>query len=126
MIFVVEDDQLLLQVLLNGLTLRGYETMSCGNGLDAVQQYRSHQNRIKLMVIDIILPGITGLQAYEMIRDIDDAVDALFITGMGIDPATSKRIKQMNCVCLEKPFRISDLCFAIEALSATTKNARPA
>jgi DNA-binding response OmpR family regulator len=65
-VLVVDDEPIVREVVVRYLRREGYETLEAGDGLDAQELLRSHEP--SLVVLDLMLPGMDGLQLCQWIR----------------------------------------------------------
>lgn len=63
----IEDDALLAKVLVEGLTLEGYEVLNVNDGLKAIDQVEGY--RPDIILLDLILPGIDGFEVLKKLKD---------------------------------------------------------
>ena len=66
-ILVVDDDQDIREVVSILLGSEGYKVLQAGNGGDAVEMVYADKE-IDLVILDIMMPGLTGVETCEMIR----------------------------------------------------------
>ncbi len=103
-ILLVEDEPDLLEIFEH--VLSGYEIIKASDGRDAIEKFKSHQPDLVLM--DIELPGIDGVEATKRILSIKPDVKVIAITAFA-----SRRGKEMLAAgavgLLKKPFRMHEL-----------------
>ncbi len=80
-ILVVDDDQLTLRALAGMLRSLGYEAVVATSGSEAVEVYRRDPAAIHAVVLDMIMPGMTGPATYAALRAIDPEVAVLGMSG---------------------------------------------
>ena len=108
-VLIAEDvvyDRRLLEVL---LARAGYKTVSCSNGAEAVNFVR--RNRFGLIVLDVQLPQIDGLEAVKIIRRIpdNDATPIVALTGQALKGDIQRCLQAGFTDYLPKPIREEDL-----------------
>lgn len=111
LILIVDDDPGLLRVTEIATKRGGYRTLTAPNGLKALELVRSQAEKIDLLLTDINMPGINGLDLAEMFVIYYPDTKILFMSGsvdfeeifLGHEGLQNKTI------FLEKPFSISDL-----------------
>lgn len=81
-LLLVEDDENLAYIEKSSLTdiIGGYEVMTAGNGLEGLEIYKSFKPDV--IVSDIIMPEMDGLEMVKQIREIDGETIILFTTGL--------------------------------------------
>jgi len=78
-ILIVDDDQDVLDTLKFALKLEGYEVMSAANGHDALNTL--HASVIDLVITDIKMPMMNGVELIRRIRESDDGIEIIALTG---------------------------------------------
>ncbi|HEY9189074.1 MAG TPA: PAS domain S-box protein [Ignavibacteria bacterium] len=110
-ILVVDDEELIAESLSSILSSLGYKVITTSDGLEAIELYKS--NKIDLVILDIIMPKIDGLQVFQILYEYDNNVKVLFMTGL----ADENKISSTNYVnqdnLIRKPFLINELSIKI-------------
>ncbi len=115
-ILVVDDDSNLLDLLVDTLTTVGYQTVGAPGGAEAL--VKLNEEKFDLMISDIKMPGIDGLQLLKKVRRHYPQLPVLFITGVA-SPEIIGRASPDGF--LAKPFRINHM----EELIESTLNNHP-
>ena len=102
-ILIVDDDPLLLELLTDTLTAIGHDTKPAGDGAVALDILQTEE--FDLMITDIKMPNVDGLQLLKKVRRHYPKMPVLFITGV----ASQEVIGQAEPDgFLAKPFRITE------------------
>lgn len=80
-ILVAEDEEITLKHLINALVKAGYSAIGTNNGHDALE--RIENNHFDLLIADIKMPGLTGIELLEKIREKQIDSEVIIITGFG-------------------------------------------
>ena len=114
-ILSVDDDQEILEVIKLILERSGYRVMTAINGKDALEQIQKFQQQIKLVLLDIMLPDMSGLDIFEFICKRNHTPKVIFISGAPITPEEISSLKGKGAVdYIEKPFSKSTLVQAVK------------
>lgn len=114
-ILVVEDEDSLRYFLKNLLETLGYQVLLATNGVEGIEQYQTNKDKIDLIMLDIVMPQMSGVQVYEEIRNqINDSLPIIFMTGYSI-AQTQQRIGEYlkadkKTTLINKPYSINQLC----------------
>jgi len=108
-ILVVDDDQKLLTLLVETLTAVGYSVISASGGVEALQ--RLNEQTFDLLITDIKMPDIDGIQLARRVRRHYASLPILFITGDADEDILATASPEG---LLAKPFRISHIERLIE------------
>jgi len=113
-ICLVEDEQKVAAFICNGLREQGYDVKSAEDGL-AAKKLLSNQN-FDLLILDLMLPDINGLELCREIRHADNHTPILMLTALGDVENKVSGLKAGADDYLVKPFHFSELLARIEAL----------
>jgi CheY-like chemotaxis protein len=103
-VLVVEDDENLGQIIAEILTAAGYEVQTADDGLHGFMMYVQQQPEVVLT--DIQMPELDGLEMMRCIRAINPKVKTMYITG-ALNQYREALIKERNeygALVLDKPF----------------------
>ena len=116
-VLVVEDEETLLFTLKHNLKREGYNVFAASRGDDGLRLAREH--RPDLIVLDLMLPGIDGMQVCRMLRR-DTDVPIIMVTALG---GEGDRVAGLDCGAddyVAKPFGMRELMARIRALLRRT------
>lgn len=123
-ILVVDDEALLVKGICYNLRNEGYDVLTGANGLDAVRTVRETQ--VDLVILDVMMPEMDGLEACRQIRDFSD-VPIILLTAKADDIDKLMGFEHGADDYLTKPFNILELKARIRALlrRAAPRQAEP-
>src|SRR6185369_11813748 len=84
-ILVAEDDTQVRMLTHKLLESFGYTVIEAMDGEDALKQFVAHQKTIQLALLDVIMPGKNGREAYEEMRKRSPSLKVLFTSGYSAD-----------------------------------------
>jgi DNA-binding NtrC family response regulator len=111
-ILVVDDEPNLREAIRYVLLARGYTVDAVGSGEQAVVEHR--QQPYDLVILDISLPGISGLTTLAQLRAITPGLMAVFITAFGSIASAVEAIRSGGFDYLTKPFDNEDVVLTVE------------
>jgi CheY-like chemotaxis protein len=120
-ILIVDDDTCALNAIRIGLISRGYEVFIAKAGKDALRIIQLSQESNKpfdLLLTDLRMPGMTGLELIESAREFLPDIRAILMTAYGADDVRNQALELWKCGYMDKPFRPGTLIRAIEEGSA--------
>jgi len=124
-VLLVEDNEPVRTLLSQVLTARGYRVIEAADGEDGVAQFRRSQDEIELVILDVIMPGKNGGDAFEEIRALRSDVPAIFISGYTGDIIDRQRIRQDGANFLVKPILPEKLLSLVREVLETPRPALP-
>jgi DNA-binding response OmpR family regulator len=111
-VLVVDDDRLVLATVTQGLADAGFEVIDADNGDDAILLARRH--RPELALLDIRMPGMTGFDVAETLRD-KYGIPFMFLSAFA-DEQTLATVKALGALAyLVKPLEVGQIVPAVEA-----------
>ncbi len=108
-ILLVDDDPLILDVGQAMLAALGYAVLVAKDGKEAVEIYRSDGDRIRLVILDMIMPDMGGGQTYDQLKEVDPGVNVLLSSGYSIDGQATAILNRGCNGFIQKPFDLQSL-----------------
>jgi PAS domain S-box-containing protein len=114
---LVVDDEVIIRDLLNDiLEDHNYDIILAKDGIEGFELYKKHKNSIDLVLLDIIMPGMTGKEVFEKIREINADAKVIITSGYSKQQITDSLMANGASGFLPKPFNIDKLLGLIKAL----------
>jgi PAS domain S-box-containing protein len=108
-ILLVDDEPLILDVGRRLLEFLGYRVYPASSGPEAIALYRQKGGKIDLVLLDMVMPGLSGGEVFDQLRQIDPEVRVLLSSGYSID-GQAQRIIERGCRgFLQKPFQVQQI-----------------
>jgi CheY-like chemotaxis protein len=109
-LLVAEDEAPLRGLLALTLSELGYDVITASDGEEAARTFAAQHGRVSLAILDVVMPHLGGVQAFERMRELDPALKVIFITGYAPQHAQVSRILENGGhALLHKPFALKDL-----------------
>jgi len=111
-VLVAEDDIVLRSLFSDALREKGLHVFSASNGLEALELYRENADKIRLVITDVMMPGMDGLTAAIEMRKIDENVFFLFMSGYDLQEIEEAGLNIENVPdsnFYQKPFVFRDI-----------------
>ena len=117
-ILVVDDEHLIRWSLEQNLKKQGYEVQTAGTGEDALKTVRDDQP--DLVLLDVQLPGMNGIQVLEKIKEIDEDIVVIMVTAQGAleTAVTAMRLGAYDYI--NKPFNLEEMAIVIRKALETS------
>ncbi|HLF58883.1 MAG TPA: response regulator [Alphaproteobacteria bacterium] len=115
-ILLAEDDQSMRRFLKRALEKAGHEVLAVGDGLEALEAFEP--GRFNLLLADIVMPGMDGIELARRARDTCPELPVMFITGFAAVALRARKTLPGETRVLAKPFHLRDLVAEIEKLLA--------
>ena len=117
-ILIIEDDPRIESLLLLHLTEEGYAPEACRNGRDGLERLR--QDNYQLLILDLMLPDISGIEICTTLRRTGNQVPILMLTARGDEFDKVLGLELGADDYMTKPFGIRELLARIKALLRRT------
>ena len=108
-ILTVEDDELLRNMLIDILQEEGHTVVSAGNAREAISLEESHEGKIDLLITDVVMPGMSGVELAGHLKDNRPDMSVVFISGYGDSELIRKGLDDYGAKLLLKPFGPDEL-----------------
>ena len=115
-ILVAEDDPTVRELTQIVLESYGYHVIPAVDGQDAVAKYVENKDNIDLVILDMIMPKMSGLEAYKVIKDMKPEIKALFLSGYTADKIRKEGLIPENVGLAAKPISQHDLLITVRHL----------
>ena len=103
-ILLVDDEPIILAVAQDLLKHMGYQVLAVSSGKDALEQYERSQRQIALVILDLIMPDMSGSQTYDGLKAINPNVKVLISSGYSVDGQASAILMRGGEGFIQKPF----------------------
>ncbi len=113
---MVDDEGMILDVGGKMLKTMGYNVMLAGGGEEALDIYKKHRSDIDLVILDMIMPGMSGADTYKALMEIDKEVKVILTSGYDAEDRASAILGQGQAVFIQKPFNLELLSETIEKI----------
>lgn len=102
-ILLAEDDIGVRELTVTILSEFGYDVIQAENGLEAIDKFKAHQDKIRLVLMDMIMPKMNGRDAYDEICRIRPGVKVLFSSGYTADFILNRGASEEGIELIMKP-----------------------
>lgn len=103
-ILLAEDEAILRGLAVQMIESAGYKVLVAANGLEAVKIFERHYSDISLLLLDIAMPELGGIEAYKRMIKIKTGVPVLFSSGYAAEGFQDELFKNKNVGLIQKPY----------------------
>ena len=115
-ILLADDEYHILEMLSDMLEISGYKCLKALDGEEAYKIYKNMKNEIDLLLLDILMPKMSGVELYSDIIKDHPEIKVVFISGYTEKEEIKKFLKKNKLPYLNKPFQFNDLLEKINYL----------
>jgi two-component system NtrC family sensor kinase len=117
-VLVVDDEPFILSALCQMLEAMGYPTHAASGGEDALALHRQHADSIRLVLLDLNMPGMDGGTVYQELKRRDPGLQVVLCTGATAPLEEPGMPLDGVAGILRKPFRFQDLRSLVQSVLA--------
>ncbi|WP_176957368.1 response regulator [Mariprofundus sp. KV] len=120
-ILLADDDEMLLIAYADILSSLGYQVITASNGMQALNIYKEKSDAIDLVILDIVMPELGGVDAARDIRKLNPGQKLLFSTGYDLNQEMIKHLAEQHEIIISKPWAVSSASRIIREQLASGK-----
>jgi two-component system cell cycle sensor histidine kinase/response regulator CckA len=119
-ILLVDDEDGVRMVAARMLEQLGYHVLSVSSGSRALEIYPGEQRRIDLVILDMIMPGMGGVETFHKFKEVNPKVRVLLSSGFSLDGDAERLMAAGARGFIQKPYRLANLSHKVaEILTAS-------
>ncbi len=115
-ILVVDDDDYILQAVYVALESYGYSALLANSGAAAIRIFEEQSDQIDLVLLDMLMPGMSGQETFAALRRIRPDVKVLLSTGFAPDEAAQRFTDEGLAGFLRKPYDPNQLAGEVQQI----------
>ena len=112
-ILLVEDEESLLTLGRKILTRMGYQVLSAKEGQAAIELYEKYGDAIDLVILDMTMPIMNGMDCFRELKAMDHKVNVLLSTGHPLQESRELLSAEGISGFLQKPYTLQELAEAV-------------
>jgi PAS domain S-box-containing protein len=115
-ILLIDDEKMILDVGRELLEELGYTVLSAMSGQEAIDIFQESRDKIDMIIMDMIMPGMSGSDTFDRMKEINPDIKILLSSGYSID-GQATNILQRGCDgFIQKPFNMNQLAERIQKI----------
>ena len=119
-ILLVDDEDGVRMVAGRMLEQLGYHVLLAPSGTRALEIYRQEQDRIDLVILDMLMPGMGGVETFQKLKEIDPGVRVLLSSGYSLDGEAQQLMAAGARGFIQKPYRLAALSHQVAEFLASS------
>ncbi|MEM7112650.1 MAG: PAS domain S-box protein [Chloroflexota bacterium] len=112
-VLVIDDDDAVRAAIVGMIKPQNIDVFSASGGQPGVELYRQHQDKIGLVVLDIVMPKMDGEQTHHALRQVNPNIPIILSSGYDERSAAKRLVDNVTTGFLQKPYRAPALIKAI-------------
>ena len=119
-ILIIDDEVTLLDLTRETLEGLGYKVITAESGLEGIKTYKERHAEVDLVILDMLMPEMTGTEVYPLLKNINPDITVLLATGLSVGEKVDDLISMGVSDVVGKPYSVNDLAIHVrKALDAT-------
>lgn len=108
-VLLVEDEESVRQLVRETLAAKGYRVMEAANGEEGAAIAAQHDNKIDLVITDVVMPGMGGRELVKQLAQTRPQTKVLYLSGYTEDAIVNEGTLESGAAFLQKPFTLQNL-----------------
>ena len=113
-VLLVDDEEVVLDVAARMLQRIGLTTLSAANGEEALRIYSENKDRVDLVVLDMVMPGMGGKTVFERLKQLDSTIKVLLASGYSLNDEAAEIMRNGCDGFIQKPYNLQELTAKID------------
>jgi PAS domain S-box-containing protein len=115
-ILLIDDEKMILEVGCELLQELGFKVLSAMSGQEAIDVFQNNRDKIDMIIMDMIMPGMSGSETFDRLREIKPDVKILLSSGYSVDGQATKILRRGCDGFIQKPFNMNQLAEKIQKI----------
>jgi two-component system, cell cycle sensor histidine kinase and response regulator CckA len=113
LVLVVDDEPIIRKIATNILVNSGYDVIDAEDGPQALERLKEHGEKICLVLLDLLLPGLSGKEIYLQMKQIQPEIKVVLVSGTKKDSRISELLEMGVLRYVEKPYTFAYLSHVV-------------
>lgn len=114
-VLIIEDEPSIMSLLQQMLSGLGFQPVSASNGRDGLEAFQHHAGDFPVVLLDLMIPGISGVEALRKLREVRSDVRVILMSAHTEQEAVHQLSGEAVTAFLPKPFLRAELIAALRA-----------
>ncbi len=115
-ILIIDDETMVSNMAQRMLERIGYDTMVENVGVAGVETYKANKEKISCIILDMIMPGMSGRKVFKVLKNFDPSVKVLLSSGYSIDGEAREILNEGCNGFIQKPYSIQKLADTLKEI----------
>lgn len=115
-VLLAEDDAMVRNLAKTVLERAGYHVLLAKDGMEAMQLFEKFHDEVDVALLDVVMPNMGGVEAFEQMRALRPVLKALFVSGYSSNAIHTNFVLHQGVELLQKPYGPESLLRALRAV----------
>lgn len=121
-VLIVDDEDTVRELLRQMLEALGYRVVACAGGRAGIAELADVEQRIDLVLLDVMMPGLGGRETLKRMRAVNRRVPVLITSGYALQGDAQRMLDEGALAFLPKPFSLDELAERVSAALSTLRD----
>ena len=108
-VLFVDDEDMIIEIVEELFEQLGYKVLTARSGKEAIETYKKNKERIDIVLLDMIMPDMSGSDTYDRMKDINPKIKVLLSSGYSINGQATEIMDRGCDGFIQKPFKMKEL-----------------
>jgi len=108
-VLLIDDEDMIIEVGVPILEKMGYKVFIARSGKEAIKVYEENKDQIDMVILDMIMPDMSGGETYDRMKEIDPDIKVLLSSGYSINGQATEILDRGCNGFIQKPFKMKEL-----------------
>lgn len=113
-VLIIDDEKQVREAISDILDLKQIPTLAAATGQEGVALYDVHRDKIGLVILDLSMPGMNGIETFEALRELDPTAKIILSSGFTEPEVLQKMAGTRPTGFLQKPYRLEKVLDTVE------------
>jgi DNA-binding NtrC family response regulator len=115
-ILVIDDEEILRDVIKEVLDFMKIPAVFAESGQVGIEQFKQHIDHIRLVLLDVLMPGMSGVEAFKQIQSLNPEIKVIFMSGFPDNDALAIQNLPGTNEFIKKPFSVQEIMTTIQKM----------
>jgi len=115
-VLLVDDELIVIEPICELLKRLGYTVICAANGEEAIDLFKQERDDIDVVILDMLMPGMNGKEAFFHIRNIRPDIPVIFVSGYNYKDHLNDVVSGKASSFIQKPYSFSGLHLEIQKI----------
>jgi len=108
-ILIIDDEEIVREILLEVMEIANFRAYCAQTGKDGIEIFTRNRKNIKLILLDMVMPGLSGLETYQKLLALDPHIKIILMSGYPNKEAFHLANLPENQDFIQKPFSVQEV-----------------
>ena len=108
-VLFVDDEDMIIEIAEELFEQLGYKVLIARSGREAIETYEKNKDHIDIVLLDMIMPDMSGSDTYDRMKKIDPDIKVLLFSGYSINGRATEILDRGCNGFIQKPFKMKEL-----------------